>query len=443
MTWAILLVCIFLILTDNKKIIPIYIIASMWINFDVRCGSISFMSALSAFIIALGLITRRKNLVFKTNIDNLIKNYFIYAIFIYAPFIILSTDLNILTQFNYIKSQIITILFLIVIWKWKAYNISTLKRYGLCINISIIILCLYGIYTYLTRTNPYMDIIGQYCTNENLSELLAFSIEDTRGSLHGRITGTSLYTIQYGILLVIVYFFHVSISSLDNVGGKYPKYKSHVAMAIVSILIFLNIYLTGSRGPLGAFIIGYAFYLMRAYSWKKKISYISILAVFILFAWPYLESYLSLFTDKDIGGSSFEMRAVQFTGAYSMVIGNLQSLLFGKGLGYTAYYLEHYGKHPLAFNFESTHVAGIVNYGIMGLLFIFLCNLLILFFIAKKAYNKELIGNKCFYLLASFLFTYFLYNLLVGDVYGGLFLFVYFTILKIGIIQNKQYSNYL
>lgn len=438
MTWIILLVCIFLILTDNKKIIPIYIIASMWINFDVRCGPVSFMSALSVFIILLGLIKRRKNLVFKTNIDNLIKKYFIYAIFIYVPFIILSTDLKILTQFNYIKSQIIAILFLIIIWKWKAYNISTLKRHGLCINISIIILCLYGIYTYLTKTNPYMDIIGQYCTNENLSELLSLSIEDARGSLHGRITGTSLYTIQYGILLVIVYFFHISISSLDRIGGN-SKYKLQVAMAIVSILIFLNIYLTGSRGPLGAFIIGYAFYLMRAFNWKKKISYISILAIFILFAWPYLESYLLLFTDKDIGGSSVEMRTVQFTGACSMVIGNLQSLLFGKGLGYTAYYLEHYGKHPLALNFESTHVAGIVNYGIMGLLFIFLCNLLILFFIAKRAYNKELIGNKCFYLLASFLLTYFLYNLLVGDVYGGLFLFVYFTILKIGIIQNKQY----
>lgn len=439
MIWVILFVCIFLILTDNKKIIPIYIIASMWINFDVRCGSISFMSALSAFIIVLGLIKRRKNLVFKTNIDHLIKNYFIYAIFIYVPFIILSTDLNALTQLNYTKSQILSILFLIVMWKWRSYNINAMRQHGLYINISIIIICLYGIYTYLTRTNPYMDIMGQYCTNEDLSELLARSLEDARGNLSGRITGTSLYTIQYGILLVIVYFIHVSISSLNKVGSKYSTYKSQIAMAIVSILIFLNIYLTGSRGPLGALIIGYAFYLMRAYSWKKKISYISILTIFVLFAWPYLEPYLSLFTDKDVEGSSFEMRAVQFTGACSMVLDNLQSLLFGKGLGYTAYYLEHYGKHPLALNFESTHVAGIVNYGIMGLLFIFLCNLLILFFIAKRAYNKELIGNKCFYLLASFLLTYFLYNLLVGDVYGGLFLFVYFTILKIGIIQNKQY----
>lgn len=437
MAWVILLVCIFLILTDNKKIIPIYLIASMWINFDVRCGSISFMSALSAFIIVLGLIKRRKNLVFKTSIDHLIKNYFIYAIFIYAPFIILSTDLNVLTQLNYTKSQILSILLLIVIWKWRACNINIIKRHGLYINISIIILCLYGIYTYLTRTNPYMDIMGQYCTNENLSELLAHSLEDSRGNLYGRITGTALYTIQYGILLVIVYYIHVSICSLYKVGVMYSKYKIQIVMAVIAILIFLNIYLTGSRGPLGALIIGYAFYLMRTYSWKKKISYISILAILILIVWPYIESYLSLFTDKNIEGSSFEMRAMQFTGAYSMVSDNIQTLLFGKGLGYTAYYLENYGMHPLALYFESTHVSGIVNYGILGLFFIFLCNILFLLYIAKKTYNKNLIGDKSFYLLISFLITYTIYNLLVGDVYGVLFLIAYFLILKNGIIQKS------
>lgn len=438
MTWVILLVCIFLVLADNKKIIPIYLITSMWINFDVRCGTIAFMSALSAFIIALGLIKRRKNLVFKTDIDHLVRNYFLYAIFIYVPFIILSTDLEILTQLNYTKSQILSIFFLVIIWKWRAYNVRTMKKHGIYIYISIIILCLYGIYTYVTQTNPYMDIMGQYCTNENLSELLARSLEDARGNLTGRITGTSLYTIQYGILLTIVYFIHVSISSLYKVGGMNLEPRTQIMMTIIVILILLNIYLTGSRGPLGALIIGYAYYLMRIYSWKKKISYISILALFILFAWPYLESYFALFTDKDVEGSSFEMRAVQFLGAYSMVSDNLQSLLFGKGLGYTAYYLEHYGKHPLAINFESTHVAGIVNYGILGLLFIFLFNVLFLLNIAKKAHAKNLISDKPFYLLISLLITYLIYNFLVGDVYGALFLVVYFLILKTGIVQKSR-----
>ena len=416
----------------------------MWINFDVRCGSISFMSALSAFIIVSGLIKRRKNLVFKTDIDNLVKKYFIYAICIYIPFIILSTDLNVITQINYTKSQFLSIIFLIVIWKWRACNINTLKKHGLYINISIIILCLYGIYTYLTRTNPYMDIIGQYCTNENLSERLANSLEDARGNLYGRITGTSLYTIQYGILLVII-FFYLQASSRFNIKiWSLPSFnKRKVIITIISFLICVNIYLTGSRVPLGALIVGYAFYLIRTFKWKKKIAYLSILSIFIFLLWPYLESYFSLFTSKDVGGSSFEMRTMQFAGAYSMVSDNLQSLLFGKGLGYTAYYTENYGMHPIALYFESTHVSGIVNYGIMGLISIFLCNFLFLSFIAEEAYNKGLIENKCFYLLISYLFTYFLYNLLVGDVYGGLFLFVYFVILKIGIIQKNNLCNYL
>lgn len=428
MTWTILLVCIFLILTDSKKIIPIYLIASMWINFDVRCGSVSLISALSAFIIILGLITKRKTLLFKTDLDHIVGIYFTYAIFIYVPFILLSTDLNVFSQLNYIKSQILSVILLIIIWKWKSYNIYMWKKQGAFINISITILCLYGIYTYLSQSNPYMDIMGQYCTNKNLSDLLAISIEDARGNLHGRITGTSLYTIQYGILLVILFYMQALMRSL---------YKLKIIMLIISILIFMNLYLTGSRGPLGALIIGFAFYLMRTFNWKKRVLYVSILSIFIFLVWPYLESYFSLFTN-DIGGSSFEMRAAQFGGAFSMVSDNLQSLLFGKGLGYTSFYLTNYGKHPLALNFESTHVSGIVNYGIMGLIFIFLCNIMFLFFITKKAYNKNLIGNNCYYLLVSFLLTYFIYNLLVGDVYGSLFFFSYFLILKMGFILQNQ-----
>ena len=412
---------------DRRIVIPVFFIASMWINTDIRCGTLSFISMLSIFIILFGLFTQKKNLTYKTNIDRTITGYFIYAICINVPFILLSTDLSVLSQINTIKSQILSIILVLFIWKWTIYDTKAYKKQLLYINVSIIILCIYGVYSYLTMSNPYMDVMEQYCTTEDLSDILARSMEDARGNLHGRIAGTSLYTIQYGILLVLVIFIYQALCTWN---------KSKVIQLIILLLVLINIYLTGSRGPLGALLIGVVYYLMRSLTWKKRVTYTFAFTILIFVGWPYLESYFSLFTDSDISGSSFEMRAIQFGGALSMVSNNMQSLLFGKGLGYTAYYLTNYGIHPIAFCFESTHVAGIVNYGILGLIFIFLCNILFLYYIARNAYNKNLIDYNSYYLLNSYLITYMVYNLLVGNVYNGLFLFGFFVILKMGIVKK-------
>lgn len=432
MIWFIFFICILLLLHDRRTIVPVFFIASMWINTDVRCGTLSFISMLSIFIVLFGLYTQKKNLTYKTNIDRTIIRYFIYAIFVNVPFILLSTDLSVLSQINAIKSQILSVILAFFIWRWTPYDTQTHKRQLLFINVSIIILCFYGIYSYFTMSNPYMDIMEQYCTMEDLSDILTRSMEDARGNLHGRITGTSLYTIQYGILLVLVIFIYQAFSAWN---------KSKVMQFVILILVLINIYLTGSRGPLGALLVGMAYYLMRSLSWKKRVTYTLAILFFIFVGWPYFESYFSLFTDSDISGSSFEMRVAQFGGALSMVSNNIQSLLFGKGFGYTAYYLTNYGIHPVAYSFESTHVSGIVNYGILGLIFIFLCNILFLYYVARKAYNKELIDNNSYFLLSSYLIAHVVYNLLVGNVYNGLFLFGFFVILKMCIAQKRKINS--
>lgn len=433
MTWIILLLCIFILLTDNKKVIPVFLISSMWINFDIRCGSISLISALSIFIIILGFFTRKRNLVFKTNIDTDVSNFCYYLVLINIPFMLFSTDLSFVTQLNLIKSQIVYILLIMVMWKWRPCSKNILDKQILSLNISTIIVCLYGLYTYITMTNPYMDFMSQYSTKDNLSDLLAFSLEDARGILHGRITGTSLYTIQYGIMLVSFFFI---------LSAFYFIRKKNIFEYSVYLLIVINIYLTGSRGPLGALMVGCLFFILRKLNWTKRITYVSIFSILTLIIWPYIEPYLLLFTDKNAGGSSFEMRKEQFGGALSMVAGDMQSLLFGRGLGYTSYYLANFGRHPIALNFESTHVSGIVNYGALGLVFIFLGKIIFLLYIAIKAYRKKLVDNKTFNLLLAFILTYFIYNMLVGNVYEGLFLVCYFLSLKIGIVNSAKLEIY-
>lgn len=428
MIWILLLASILLILVHNKNVVPVYMIASMWINFDVRCGPLSFISMLSIFIIIYGFITQKRNLRFETSFDKRIYGYCLYMVFIHIPFIIFSTDLNFIYQLNSIKSNILNFVLLIVLWRWNINNIAFTKKQWTWIGISMGILCIYGIYTYWTKTNPYMDAMAQYCTAEDLSELLARSMEDARGNLSGRITGTSLYTIQYAIMLIIFFW-----------GGLIykPLFAKKSFYAIV-FLVLINIYLTGSRGPLAGLLIGIALYLMQVLKTSRQIIYICLFAVFLLFCWPYAESYLSLFSDNDIQGSSIEMRFAQFGAALSMVTDNVQSLLFGKGLGYTGFYLSNYGRHPVALYFESSHVSGIVNYGVLGLLFIFIGNIYLLLSMSLEALKRKAICKKSFYVLASFLLSYFIYNILVGNVYNNLFVIVFFLTFKMCLQMNCE-----
>ncbi len=428
MIWILLLASILLILVHNKNVVPVYMIASMWINFDVRCGPLSFISMLSIFIIIYGFITSKRNLRFETSFDKRVYGYCLYMVLIHIPFIIFSTDLNFLYQLNSIKSNILNFVLLIILWRWNINNIAFTKKQWTWIGISMGILCIYGIYTYWTKTNPYMDAMAQYCTAEDLSELLAHSMEDARGNLSGRITGTSLYTIQYAIMLVIFLWSGLIYK---------PLFAKKSFYAIVS-LVLINIYLTGSRGPLAGLLIGIALYLMQVLKTSRQIIYICLFAVLLLFCWPYAESYLSLFSDKDIQGSSVEMRFAQFGGALSMVTDNVQSLLFGKGLGYTGFYLSNYGRHPIALYFESSHVSGIVNYGVLGLLFIFVGNIYILLNMSLEALKKKMISKNSFYVLASFLLSYFIYNILVGNVYNNLFVIAFFLTFKMCLQMNCE-----
>ena len=122
MIWILLLASILLILVHNKNVVPVYMIASMWINFDVRCGPLSFISMLSIFIIIYGFITSKRNLRFETSFDKRVYGYCLYMVLIHIPFIIFSTDLNFLYQLNSIKSNILNFVLLIILWMDRNIN---------------------------------------------------------------------------------------------------------------------------------------------------------------------------------------------------------------------------------------------------------------------------------------------------------------------------------
>lgn len=55
-----------------------------------------------------------------------------------------------------------------------------------------------------------------------------------------------------------------------------------------------------------------------------------------------------------------------------------------------------------------------------------------------EALKKKMISKNSFYVLASFLLSYFIYNILVGNVYNNLFVIAFFLTFKMCLQMNCE-----
>ena len=403
-----------LVSINRNLLIPIYLVSVLVFNSNVRLWTEgpSYISILSLFFI-LFLFFTQKSTKSKYSVDRFVSYFFIYYFSIYIPFFCFCTDLSLFDHVNAVKGSLSLCLGLLI---WEK-DVKIKLSYDI-IYIALILVCVYGIYSYYTSSNIYLDLLAPYLNND-LSDALNWTLEDSRGLLSGRISGTSVYPIPYGILMCLFFYFLFFLY----------KRNKHKILFFVFALIFINIYLTGSRGALIALFASVLLYEISCLDIKKSVP-LFIIIVLLLFFIPLFEKYFSFFVTADDSGSSVEGRSVQFYGAYSMVDGNIQSLLFGRGGGYVGYYLSHFGPHPLALCFESAHVCGIVEYGILGLIFIFLGRYAFLYFLINKAYRNNEISRDSFFFLFSFLVLSFIYSILVGQVYQDLYIVLFFIMLK-------------
>ena len=413
-----------LILIKKELAIPIYIVCVLWINPDIRILGLTFINLLSIYIIFWIFISTKNK---KNDINLLIRNFFIYYIVCNIIFIFLSNGLPISDQISSSKSVIINLV-AFSLWNIRISREEITKHYNFFL-IPLLALCVYGIYSYITQSNTYVDLISPY-TQQDLVSRAERSIADGRGSLYGRITGTSLYTIQYGVLMSIIFYYFVFLY-------KFNKKKTIIGK-IILLGIIINIYLTGSRGPLFALFVSLVlYYILNSGLFKQKII-ILFFCLFLLFILLKSDSgFISLFTSDDVQGSSINGRILQFLAALSIVTDSPISLLFGKGQGFTNYYIETYGSYTLANEFEGAIISGIVNYGVLGVIFIYFGQYIFLYYILKKAKKTGLINCDGYYFLVAFIFFNFICSFVVGGVYTNLFFVIYFIILRYSILLKN------
>lgn len=226
---------------------------------------------------------------------------------------------------------------------------------------------LYGIYTYITASNPLFDMfggsgkdLGEY-TNERLGlSGIAVGIYDDK---------IALSLISFLLLTFII--------NKDCV--------SRPILILTCILTFIDMFLTTQRTALFCFLV---FLFIMLFDKKDEIvkKYIKIsVPLLLIFTFladnkaivDFLYSLINIFDDDiqasiGVGGSSTSMRFSQLTNILEYL--DKERILIGEGYNYPAYYYKYifnrelYGLDTRFFGFESFLFKTLVSSGLIGII---------------------------------------------------------------------------
>lgn len=349
---------------------------------------------------------------------------------IFLTFVILSLLGNVMSIILYnmpfyssgIKDVILTVLygysFVILSIKEKVQ-----RAIKYCVYVSSIVVSLYGIYCYITDSNPYMAFISTFYGNTDYTVASLIEVRGLKGRVGGHL-GNPVFL--GGELLVLLGYCLVDIN-LENTLAK-------VKLFVIYLLLII-IVLTGSRSamfPSFALIL-FAFYLK--YKWKSLLA----LSFIVLLAMPFIPNIddfiasLNIFIDSEnVRGSSISMRESQYDGLRKIVNGRDW---FGNGLGWIRHYIDLHGPHPVLLGFESLIFSSFTEGGYWRLLIVYPLFFYSLFKVSLH-YKQTIVS---FYLIA-----YLSYAIITGAFSFNIFIILFITaIVGIATSSNIHTSNNL
>ena len=269
----------------------------------------------------------------------------------------------------------------------------------------------YGILVYIIKVNPYVHLANMLYVGEDRFE---FFLEEARGGLMGRSSGTLHHPLAWGQLWNLLIAFFLIIKTKINMK---PWVKN-----LFLIIGFCNVYFSGSRTALIVLAVVFliAFYLQNG---KKIVVYFALaLLIFVPVNGVlkenseydkisrYMESVVffwdqSAYQKADINGSNADMRADQLT--LSVEIAGQNPI---GGLGFNS--VQYFGSEKFTgmMGFESIVFKKLVEQGLLGLLCFFFSYYLLFRYSNRKSLcrSKEKLVQSvvffCAYML-SLLFT--------------------------------------
>lgn len=234
---------------------------------------------------------------------------------------------------------------------------------------TVLLIGLYGLYCYVTLTNPYVSLMNLiYSPKINA---LGF-MEEKRAGIAGRIQGTMLHPLIWGGACMLLFYFMLLPVK------KFPRY---IGIALL-VLLFINVVFSGSRAALLALLMGIGYFFVIS-NIRLKLRFVAYaLTLFsmltaLIYLVPSFNKYEAFFESTiffwddtyqktgAIRGSTSSLRINQLYGSFDMIE---SAPIFGLGQGYTAFYSATYGIHPILAGFESVVFMALIETGIVGLL---------------------------------------------------------------------------
>jgi len=282
---------------------------------------------------------------------------------------------------------------------------------GLLLSVSIAVLYSMFLIT-MPGTNPYLLAVLPLSGGE-FNE--AYALAENEGRVFGRISGVFAHPMTNGLFLCLSIIFVLSFI-FDLKSAR----KTYLSVFLILIL-FLATFFIGVRTSIAAAILGVGVYVLleRRFKIASWILLGSIIIFLILQQIPQMTGFVSSIFDArsaSVSGSSLDMRISQLNGAIKEIDTNL---LFGKGYGWTNYYQNLRGDHPILLAFESLVYVVLCNNGIVGII-IWVATVFLYIREVQGSFEKTYSN-----IMLSLISVYLAYSTITGE-YGYLKFFLIF-----------------
>ena len=323
---------------------------------------------------------------------------------------IFDSNLSTFQRFYLPFTIILQSFFLVILGYISTKNIIDLNRILKSLFYILIIIFIYGLFNYITQTNPYYEVIVNLFENKmNLEQKLSYlNIDDNRY----RVASTMDMTFNYGY-----------VSALFTVLALYGFKKIFVSKKILYLLLiagFGGVFLSASRAVLITVVFGTFFYLLYSYNSTKKFKIFFLFSILFIISYsliPIVQNRFNAFYDlfatggSEVSGSSIEMRILQLSSSFDLflkspIIGNGYYFI-QNGLGFGT---ENYTGNADLAGFESYLFVLLIEQGLLGII----AN--IIFFISIFHYFKKYksINNKITILGSTIVISFLTFALATG-----------------------------
>jgi hypothetical protein len=360
----------------------------------------------------------------------IVKPFLIFILFIFIGSFF-SPGVDFYDQLSSLRSFILKN-FLVPIMLWQVCKDKSDVNYFFRIIIAcLLIMCLYGIFCSISGHNPYLATLSNLFDKQDNN--IVFS-QGERSSIIGKIQSTTSHPMLWSVILCMTLF-----SSYILFGVK-----KNVVFYTFIALVLINLLICNVRTGIVASILGMAFlftHLSLRYKVLGIFLVILILAVGIdtsIFGkyQPFVESIV-YFNDanKNIGGSSLDMRITQLGGA--ILLWKDGGIIFGNGFGWCENYYNLYGDHPILLGFESIIYIILIENGILGIIiygFLFYNFFRMNYLVNKESENKNRLE---FWLINSFIIAYIVFIIVTGF-FGFNFFLIFLVLMFLKIISTDK-----